>query len=74
MVVIPIKRKDLDGRAECIDRFIWVVKQISKMHIVPIIAIVGLAHLVKENAALGDIDSISLVTNHVDLDSYWFVN
>ena len=43
------------------------------MHIVPIGAIVRLAHLVWTNAALGGIDSIWLVHNHVDLDTYWTV-
>jgi len=39
------------------------------MHTVPIGAIVGLAHLVQESAALGGIDSVWLVKNHVDLDT-----
>jgi len=43
------------------------------MHIVPVGAIVGLAHLVRENAAVGGIDSIWLVNNHVYLDTYWTV-
>ena len=43
------------------------------MHIVPVGAIVGLAHLVRQNAASVWIDSIWLVNNHVDLDTYWTV-
>jgi hypothetical protein len=50
-VVIPTKFKDLHGWADCVDRFIQVVKQRNKMHIVPVGAIVRLAHLVWENAA-----------------------
>jgi len=72
-VVIPTKFKDLDGWADCVDGFIRVVKQMNKMHIVPSGAIVGPAHLVQENAALGGIDSVWLVNNHVDLDTYWTV-
>ena len=69
-VVIPTKYKDLHGWADCVDGFIRVVKQMNKMHIVPVGAIVGLAHLVRENAALGSMDSVWLVNNHVDLDTY----
>jgi len=72
-VVIPTKFKDLHGWADCVDRFIRVVKQTNKIHMVPIGAIVGPAHLVWENAALGGIDSVWLVNNHVDLDTYWTV-
>jgi len=43
------------------------------MHIVPVGEIVGPAHLVQENAALGDMDSVWLVNNHVNLDTYWTV-
>jgi len=43
------------------------------MHIVAVEAIVGLAHLVRENAASDTIDSVWLVNNHVDLDTYWTV-
>jgi hypothetical protein len=70
VVVIPTKNKDLHGWADCVDGFIWVVKQTNKMHIVPIGAIVGPAHLVRENAALRSMDSVWLVNNHVDLDTY----
>jgi len=73
VVVIPIKFNDLHGWADCVDGFIWVVKQMNKMSIVPIIEIVGPGHLVRENAATGGIDSPWLVNNHVDLDTYWTV-
>jgi len=72
-VVIPTKYKDLHGWADCVEGFILVVKQTDKMHIVPVGAIVGLAHLVRENAATDRIDSVWLVNNHVDLDTYWTV-
>jgi len=72
-VVIPTKYKDLHGWADCVDGFIRVVKQTNKMHIVPVGAVVGLAHLVRENAASGGIDSVWLVNNHVDFDTYWTV-
>jgi hypothetical protein len=71
--VIPTKYKDPPGWADCVDRFIWVVKQIHMMQIVPVGAIVGPAHLVRENAASDRIDSIWLVNNHVDLDTFWTV-
>jgi len=45
-VVIPKEYKDLHGWADCVDGFIRVVKQTDKMHIVPVGAIVGPAHLV----------------------------
>jgi len=66
VVVIPTKFNDLHGWADCVDGFIRVVKQTNKMHIVPVGAIVGLAHLVRVIAASGGIDSVSLVNNHVD--------
>jgi len=43
------------------------------MHIVPVGAIAGRAHLVWETSASGGIDSPWLVNNHVDLDTYWTV-
>jgi hypothetical protein len=46
MVGIPTKYKDPHGWADCVDRFIQVVKQTDMIHIVPVEAIVGLAHLV----------------------------
>jgi hypothetical protein len=72
-VVIPIQHKDCHGLADCVGRFIWVVKQTNRMHIVPVAALVGLAHLVQKNAALGGINKVWLVNNHVDLDTYWTV-
>jgi hypothetical protein len=72
-VVIPTKYKDLHGLADCVDGFIQVVKQTYKMHIVPVGATVGPAHLVQENAALGGMDSVWLVNNHIDLDANWTV-
>jgi len=72
-VVIPTNYKHLLGWADCVDGFIRVVKQTNKMHVVPVGAIVGPAHLVRENAALGSTDSVWLVNNHVDLDTYWAV-
>jgi len=71
VVVIPTKYKDLHGWADCVDRLLQVVKQTDKMHIIPVGAIVGPAHLVLEdNAASDRIDSVWLVNNHVDLDTY----
>jgi len=72
-VGIPTQYKDLQGWAYCVDGFIWVVKETNKMHIVPIGAIDGLAHLVRENGAWCGIDSLWRVYNHVDLDTYWTV-
>jgi len=74
VVVIPTKYKDLQGWADCVDGFIRVVKQTDKIHIVPVGAIVGPAHLVGENNAASDrINSVWLVNTHVDLDTYWTV-
>jgi len=71
-VVVPTKYKDPHEWADCVDRFIRVVKQTDKMSIVPVGAIVGPTHLVRENNAASDrIDSIWLVNNHVGLDTYW---
>jgi hypothetical protein len=71
--VIPTKYKDVHGWADCVDRFIQVVKQTNKMLIVPVEAIVRSAHLVREYAASGGIDCVWLVNNHVDLNTYWTV-
>jgi len=71
--VIPTKYKDLHGSADCVDRFIQVVKQRNKMHIIPVRIVVGPAHLRRENAASGGIDCLWLVNNQVDLDTYWTV-
>jgi len=74
VVVIPTKYNDPHGWAASVGGFILVVKQTDKMHIVPFGAIVGPAHLVQENNAASDrINSIWLVNNHVDLDTYWTV-
>jgi len=44
------------------------------MHKVPVGAIVGPAHSVRENNVASDrIDSVGLVNNHVDFDTYWTV-
>jgi hypothetical protein len=69
-VVIPTNYKDLHGWADCVDRFIWVVKQMNKMHIVLVGAIVGPGHLLEEIAALRSIHSVQHVNNHVDLETY----
>jgi len=73
-VVIPTKNNDPHGWAECVDKFIQVVKQIDTMHTMPVGALVGPAHLVPENnGALDRIDNVWLVNNYVDLDTYWTV-
>ena len=72
-VLIQTKYKDPHGWADCVDEFIWVVKQTDTMHIVPVGAICGPPHVVRENAASDRLDSIWLVNNDVDLDSYWTV-
>jgi len=68
--VIPAKFTVIHGWAECVDGFIQVFKQSNKMHIVPVGAIVGPVYLVRGNATEGGIDSVWLVNNHVDLDTY----
>jgi hypothetical protein len=74
VVVIPTKYKDQYGWADCVDGFIQIVQQPDKMHMEPVGAIVGTAHLVGDNNAASDgIDSVWLVNNHVDLDTYWTV-
>jgi len=72
-VVDSTKYNDLHGWADCVDRFIQVVKQTDMMHIVPVRAIVGPAHSVLANAASDRIVSVWLVNNYVDLDTYWTV-
>jgi hypothetical protein len=69
-VAITTNDKDLHGWVDCVDGFIQVVKQTDMMQIVPVRAIVGLVHLVRENAASGTIDGVLLVDNHVDLHTY----
>jgi len=72
-MVIPTKFKDHQAWADCVDRFIRVVKQTNKMHIESVEAMVGLPHWVEENAAVGGIDFVWLVNHHVDFDMYWTV-
>jgi hypothetical protein len=72
-VVIPTKFKDLHGWADCVDRFIRVVKQTNKMLIVLDGAVVGHANLVWENAASGGNAGVWLVHYYVDFDNYWTV-
>jgi hypothetical protein len=69
-VVIVTKCKDPHGWADCVDEFIRVIKLTDVMHIFLVRAIVGPAHLLQENAASDRIDSVLLVNNHVDLDTY----
>jgi len=71
--VVPTKYKDPHGWADCVHRFIRIVKQTDMIHVVPVGAIVEPVHLVRENAASDRIDSVWLVNNHVDLDTYWTV-
>ena len=73
-MVIPTKFKDLHSQADCVDGFMQIVKQTNKVRIVPVGAIVGSPHLVRETAALGRIDSVWRVNNHVDLDTNWTVS
>lgn len=49
-MVIPTQYDNLPGWAECIHRFIWIVKQTTTMYIEPVRAIVEPTHLVSENA------------------------
>jgi len=69
-VVIPTKYNDLHSWADCVDRFIQIVKPSDKMHFEPVRAIVRLAHLVRENVASDRINTIWLVNNQVDLNTY----
>jgi len=73
VVVILTKYNDLQGWADCVDGFIQVVKSTNKMQNVPVGVILAPAHLVRENAALGGIDSIWLVNHDVNLDTNWTV-
>jgi len=72
-VVNPTQYKDCHCWADCVNGFIQVVKQTNTMHIVPVGAVEGPAHWARENAAFGTIDSVWLVNNHVNLDTYWTV-
>ena len=71
--MIATKYKDLHGWVDCVDGFIWVIEQTNMIHSVPVGAIVGPAHLVRQNAASDRIDSVWLGYNHVDLDTFWTV-
>jgi len=72
-VVIPTQYNDPHGWADFVNRFIQVVRQTVKMHIVHVRAIVRLAHLVQEIAASHRINSVWLVNNYVHLDTHWTV-
>jgi hypothetical protein len=61
MVVIRTKDTYFHSWPECVDEFIRVVKQMNQMHIVPIGAIAGLAHVVQHNVASDGINSVRLV-------------
>jgi hypothetical protein len=70
-VVVATRYNDPHGWADCVDGFIQVVKETDKMHIVPVGAIVGPAHSVRQNYALsGRINSVWLVNNHLGLDTH----
>jgi hypothetical protein len=64
--VIPTKYKEVDSWAKCIVRFIQIVKQMTKMNAVPVRAIIGLVHLLRDNAASSSINSVWLLNIHVD--------
>jgi hypothetical protein len=72
-VVIPTKYNYPHSWANCVDSFIWHVKQTDMMHMVSARSIVGPAHLVAENSASHRIDSIWDVNNLVDFDTYWTI-
>jgi len=69
VVVIPIMYKDSLSWADCVDGLIQIVKQTNRMQTLPIEAIAGKTHLVGHNAASNRIDTVWLVSNHVDLDT-----
>jgi hypothetical protein len=71
--VIPTNFRDLHGWADCVERFFQVVTQMNMIHIVPVGATVGPAHLIRENAASDGIDSVWLVNIHVDFNTLWTV-
>jgi hypothetical protein len=56
-----------------VDGCILIVKQTNKIHIVLFDTFASPAHLVREIAASGGMDSVWLVNNHVDFDTYWTV-
>jgi hypothetical protein len=71
-VVSPPKYNDLHGWADCVEMFIQIYNQTNMMNIVPVGAIFGHAHFVRENNTTSDrIDNVWLVHNHADLDTYW---
>jgi hypothetical protein len=72
-VVIRKKFKDFHFCADVVNLFIRLFKLKNNMHILPIGAIVGPAHLARGNDTAGGINCIWLVNNHVDLDTYWAV-
>jgi hypothetical protein len=70
---IPTMDNDLHGCADCVDGCIRVAKQTDMRNIIPVEALVGQAHLVRENVASDRIDNLSVVNNHLHLDTYWTV-
>jgi hypothetical protein len=73
-VLIPTKYKDANDWADCSNGFSRVVKQTDKTHIIAVWEVVGPAHSVQVNNVASDrIDSVWLVYNPVDLDTYWTV-
>lgn len=69
-VVIPTRDKNVTGWADCVDRFIWIVKQTDLLYIVHVRAIVGPSHLGQQNVTSARINSVWLVYNHVNIDTY----
>jgi hypothetical protein len=67
------KYKHLHSWSDCGDGFIWDVKQMNKMQIVPIGEIVRPVDWVQGTAASGGIDCVWLGNNEVALDTYWIV-
>jgi len=66
-VLHPTKYQNFNGWAYCVDGCIWVVTQTHKMHFVP------LDELLNRHIRCGPINSIWLVNNHVELNTYWTV-
>jgi len=73
VVVIPTNFNDLNVWADCVHGFIRILKQTDTMHIVSVVAIGGLAHWGRENAASDKIDRVWRVNNHMYSDTYWTV-
>jgi hypothetical protein len=61
---------DLNVSADCIDVIIWVDQYTDQMYIESIGAIVGLAHVLVENAASGSIHTLWHIKNPLYLDNY----